>query len=80
MTARWAQRCVDAHTRPDQSLFWDCAGRFLPRASSALCASDTSVGFDGYALGGLSVGEGHVIMNEVLDATLPHMPQSTLAI
>src|SRR5207248_8812621 len=34
-----------------------------------------AIGFDGYAVGGLAVGEGQAAMFEVLEATLPHLPQ-----
>jgi queuine tRNA-ribosyltransferase len=32
------------------------------------------IGFDGYAIGGLAVGEGHKVMCETLDVTIPHLP------
>ena len=72
-TTRWEQRSKDAHTRPDQSLFGIVQGGFWPdlrkKSAKAIC----DIGFDGYAVGGLSVGEGHKIMCDVLDATTPHM-------
>lgn len=73
-THRWEGRCRAAHTREDQSLFGIVQGGFWPdlRKESALAVGE--LGFDGYAIGGLSVGEGHEKMNEVIDATTPHMP------
>jgi len=73
-TTRWEKRSKEAHTRPDQSLFGIVQGGFWPdlRKKSALAIAD--IGFDGYAIGGLSVGEGHQIMCDVLDVTTPHMP------
>jgi len=73
-TTRWEQRSKDAHTREDQSLFGIVQGGFWPelRKRSALAIAD--IGFDGYAIGGLSVGEGHTVMCEVLDHTTLHMP------
>lgn len=73
-THRWEKRSRIAHTREDQSLFGIVQGAFWGdlRQRSALEVAD--IGFDGYAIGGLSVGEGHSAMVEVLDATLPHMP------
>ena len=72
-TTRWESRCKDAHQRPDQSLFGIVQGGFWPdlRKRSALAIQD--IGFDGYAIGGLSVGEGLKTMSEVLDFTMPHM-------
>ena len=48
-------------------------------ASSRICASDrprscSEIGFDGYAVGGLAVGEGQAAMFETLEATVPHLP------
>lgn len=73
-THRWEARCKQAHGRPDQSLFGIVQGGFWPdlRAQSARAIAE--IGFDGYAIGGLSVGEGPDLMKEVLDATTPHMP------
>lgn len=73
-TSRWEARCKEAHTRDDQALFGIIQGGFWPdlRERSAKAVSD--IGFDGYAIGGLSVGEGHDTMCEVLDWTTPHMP------
>ncbi len=73
-TTRWEQRCKDVHKREDQSLFGIVQGGFWPdlrkRSAEEICA----IGFDGYAIGGLSVGEGYEVMCEVLEWTTPHMP------
>src|SRR5690606_20059365 len=58
MTARWAERCVTAHTREDQSLFGIVQGGMFPELRRRSVEQITSLGFDGFALGGLSVGEG----------------------
>ncbi len=42
----------------------------MPRSAAAL----TGIGFDGYAIGGLAVGEGQATMFHVLDATVPLLP------
>ena len=74
-THRWEERCRAAHTRPDQHLFGIVQGGFWPdlRKESAKAIQD--IGFDGYAIGGLSVGEGPDVMKTVLDATTPWMPE-----
>ncbi len=73
-TARWAERCKKAHTRPDQALFGIIQGGFWPDLRKRSAQQITSVGFDGYALGGLSVGEGHEKMCEVLNYAVEPMP------
>lgn len=72
-THRWEARCKTAHTRPDQSLFGIVQGGFWPDLRRISAEAITEIGFDGYAIGGLSVGEGPDLMKEVLDATTPHM-------
>lgn len=73
-TTRWEARSKAAHHRPDQSLFGIVQGGFWPDLRKRSAEAIQAIGFDGYAIGGLSVGEGHARMCEVLDATLPHMP------
>jgi len=74
MTSRWAARCVQAHTREDQHLFGIVQGGMFGDLRRRSIEQITQLGFDGYAIGGLSVGEGPEKMNEVLAATMPHMP------
>ena len=74
-TARWEARSRDAHTRPDQSLFGIVQGGFWPHLRKRSAEQITALDFDGYAVGGLSVGEGHDKMIAVLDQTVPHMPE-----
>lgn len=73
-TARWEARCKEAHTREDQSLFGIVQGGFWPDLRKKSAEQIQEIGFDGYAIGGLSVGEGHQTMCEVLDWTTPYMP------
>jgi queuine tRNA-ribosyltransferase len=75
MTTRWAQRCKDAHHREGQQLFGIIQGGMhhdlRARSLSEICA----IGFDGYALGGLSVGEEKEQMYAVMESCAPLMPQ-----
>jgi queuine tRNA-ribosyltransferase len=73
-THRWERRCKEAHVREDQSLFGIVQGAFWADLRAKSAQEVTEIGFDGYAIGGLSVGEGHQAMCEVLEWTLPHMP------
>jgi queuine tRNA-ribosyltransferase len=73
-TTRWERRSKEAHTREDQSLFGIVQGGFWPDLRKRSAHEIAEIGFDGYAVGGLSVGEGHDRMCEVLDHTTEHMP------
>lgn len=73
-TARWERRCRDVHARTDQSLFGIVQGGFWSDLRKKSAQQIQEIGFDGYAIGGLSVGEGHDVMCEVLDWTTPHLP------
>jgi len=74
LTARWAERSLQAHVKPDQSLFGIVQGGMFEDLRRRSVEQITSLPFDGYAIGGLSVGEGPDEMNRVLGATMPHMP------
>lgn len=73
-TARWAQRCKDAHSNAQQAMFGIVQGGVYDnlRARSAKMTAD--IGFDGYAIGGLSVGESKAEMLSALDAAIPELP------
>lgn len=74
MTTRWAGRCKDAHCRADQLLFGIVqGGRFADLRQRSLQELQ-EIGFDGYALGGLSVGETKPVMHEVMDACSDLLP------
>jgi queuine tRNA-ribosyltransferase len=73
-TNGWARRCLAARRRTDQALFGIVQGG-LEESLRAQAARDlASLGFDGYAVGGLSVGEEKRLMYSVLDATVPELP------
>lgn len=76
LTARWEARSKAAHKRPDQSLFGIVQGGFWPDLRKRSAEQIVELGFDGYALGGLSVGEGHEVMCEVLDYSAELLPAS----
>jgi queuine tRNA-ribosyltransferase len=73
-TIRWAAQCKNAHARRDQALFAIVQGG-LDLDLRARCASDlVEIGFDGYAMGGLSVGESHKEMVSVLRPVAEALP------
>jgi queuine tRNA-ribosyltransferase len=76
-TARWAERSLAAHVKTDQSLFGIVQGGMHEDLRLRSVEQITSLGFDGFAVGGLSVGEGPEEMNRVLAATMPHMPPAS---
>ncbi len=72
---RWAERCKNCATREDQAMFAIVQGG-LDIALRIQCAEGLiGIGFDGYAVGGLSVGEPPVEMYRVLDGICPALPE-----
>ena len=67
-SARWGERCKTAFgTRDDQALFGIQQGSTIKALRRESSDRLLETGFDGYAIGGLAVGEGHEAMCEVLD-------------
>ncbi|WP_027414927.1 tRNA guanosine(34) transglycosylase Tgt [Aneurinibacillus terranovensis] len=76
-TTRWAERCLKAHERPHtQALFGIVQGGVYRELREQSAREITSLDFPGYAIGGLSVGEPHSLMYEVLDYTVPLLPEN----
>lgn len=73
-TALWARRCLDARRRTDQAMFGIVQGGACPELRAQAAADLVSLGFDGYAIGGLSVGEEKTVMYGMLDAAVPALP------
>ena len=71
---RWAARCRAAHRRPEQALFGIVQGGLEPELRAESAERLREIGFPGYAVGGLSVGEGPDAMVAALEATVPHLP------
>ena len=75
LSMRWAQRCRDAfEKRPGYGLFGIVQGGIYPSLRQESAQALTGIGFDGYAIGGLAVGEGQEAMFDTLDATTGHLP------
>ncbi len=73
-SVRWAKRCLDAKTRKDQALFAIVQGGLDPDMRRRCAAALIEIGFDGYAVGGLSVGEPPAEMYRILDEVCPALP------
>jgi len=72
---RWAERCRAAfRPRPGYALFGIVQGSVYPALRQRSSAGLQAIGFEGYAIGGLAVGEGQATMLAMLDATLPTLP------
>ena len=71
---RWAERCLAAHRREDQAVFGIVQGGLEPDLREESAVRLRGLGFDGFAVGGLSVGEGPEAMAATLRATTPHLP------
>jgi queuine tRNA-ribosyltransferase len=74
LTARWAKRCREAQAETGQHLFGIVQGGMYPDLRLEAIQQLVEIGFDGYALGGLSVGEPKALMYEMLAATANHLP------
>ena len=75
LSLRWAERCRAAHGDHPAALFGIVQGGVYPGLRRASLNGLSAIGFDGYAIGGLSVGETKAQMRAVLDALLPEMPE-----
>ncbi len=73
-TAAWAQRCRDARTSQDQCVFGIVQGGTDTALRIESAQRTVAVGFDGYAVGGLSVGETRLEMLPAITAATDHLP------
>jgi queuine tRNA-ribosyltransferase len=74
-TLRWADRCLRAHTKPDQALFGIVQGGVDPDLRAKSAAQTAALGFPGFGIGGLSVGEGREDRHLALEASFAELPE-----
>jgi queuine tRNA-ribosyltransferase len=75
LSMRWAERSKTAfQVRPGYGLFGIVQGSVFEDLRLDSAAALAAIGFDGYAVGGLAVGEGKADMLRILDATVPALP------
>jgi len=74
LSMRWAARCKSAHGDNPNALFGIVQGGMYPALRKESLQQLTAIGFDGYALGGLSVGEPKEEMLHILDEVAPLLP------
>jgi queuine tRNA-ribosyltransferase len=78
LSMRWAKRSREAfakHGKAGQALFGIVQGGVHPDLREESTNTLTQIGFDGYAVGGLAVGEGQALMLETLGTTAPLLPE-----
>ena len=73
-TTRWAKRCIKAHQRTDRGIFGIIQGGMYKDLRKQSAMEISSLPFDGVAVGGLSVGEPHDLMYDILEETIQWMP------
>jgi queuine tRNA-ribosyltransferase len=77
VSMRWANLSKQAFTpRPGYCLFGIVQGGIYHDLRLRSVSALKDIGFDGYAVGGLAVGEGQAVMLDTLDATVPHLPET----
>ncbi len=75
-TLQWMERCQRAHARPEgQALFGIVQGSIYPELREACAASLVAMDLPGYAIGGVSVGEGHELLCQVTEHAAPLLPE-----
>jgi queuine tRNA-ribosyltransferase len=75
LSMHWAQRSKNAFREtPGHYCFGIVQGGVYPDLRRRSAEELVAIGFDGYAIGGLAVGEGQASMFDVIDATAPHLP------
>lgn len=73
-TVGWARRSLQAHQRQDQALFAIVQGGTYPDLRADCARALVDMGFAGYAIGGLAVGEPKGRTFEVVETTIPLLP------
>ncbi|MCI6272068.1 MAG: tRNA guanosine(34) transglycosylase Tgt [Erysipelotrichaceae bacterium] len=75
-TIRWAKRGKDAHKRDDQALFGIVQGGEYEDLREHCAKSLVEMDFDGYSIGGTSVGEDKETMYKMIDLSIKHLPEN----
>jgi queuine tRNA-ribosyltransferase len=75
LSLRWAERSKRAHEGNPSALFGIVQGGMFEELRVQSARRLVEIGFDGYAIGGLSVGEPHEERDRVLDFTVPELPE-----
>jgi len=76
LTTLWARRCMDCRKRDDQALFGIVQGGMYKDLREKSASELVAMHFDGYALGGLSVGEDADTRQQVIDDVIDFLPET----
>jgi queuine tRNA-ribosyltransferase len=74
-TTSWAKRCIEAHNKKNQLLFGICQGGTHKPLREKSAKQISSLGFDGFAIGGLAIGETKENMYKAINNALPMLPK-----
>lgn len=74
-TLRWAKRGKDAHTRKDQALFGIVQGGEFEDLRKFSAIETVKLDFDGYSIGGTSIGEPDDVFLKMVDYSIPYLPK-----
>jgi queuine tRNA-ribosyltransferase len=77
-THSWAQRCKDAGLNEGQSMLGIVQGGTYLHLREESAKALSEIGFDGYAIGGLSLGESRELKSEMVDAAVKHLPEDRI--
>lgn len=75
LTHRWAERCRNFHLEEGQQLLAIVQGSTYPSLREESAKALVSIGFDGYAIGGVSLGESRELKSEMTKTVVNHLPQ-----
>ncbi len=75
LTTEWARRCNETLRGNGQALFGIVQGGMFEDLREKSAKELREIGFDGYAIGGLSVGESREVMYRIVSHTVPHLPR-----
>ena len=75
LTTRWANQCKSARTHTEKALFGIVQGGVYPELREKSAGELTDIGFDGYALGGLGIGEESNFTHDITEHTLSFLPE-----
>ncbi len=73
-TLRWAARCIATPRGPHQALFGIVQGGEFTDLREMSAKGTTALPFDGFAIGGTSIGEPKPVFSSMLKAAIPHLP------
>ena len=78
LTVRWAEQCKRFPFGEEQALLGIVQGSMYPALREESARALVSIGFDGYAIGGLSLGESRGLKSEMIDAAVANLPEDSL--